>query len=168
MKTEKSELFADLAMIALQSFFDPGKIRVQFLLRRKSSPINALAASGLLIPAPIGPGHRKELEGLELLGIHDMPAFAKIRERPILHEIDRIPADAVDDLDLIILLFLAKDLARFVLFNRPLLERLAFVYDLAHPFFDLRKILVLERRLRIKVIIKPFVDHRPDGKSGSG
>ncbi|OQA54827.1 MAG: hypothetical protein BWY42_01621 [Candidatus Omnitrophica bacterium ADurb.Bin277] len=166
MKAEKTELFSDLAVVPLLRLFSALQVIIEIFLGEKSRPVNSLEHGIILTAPPIRPRHRKKPEGFQLTGVRHMPAAAKIRERTVLNKIDRIALDPFNDLEFVWLI--RKERPGLGLAHRPLPECLIRINNLPHFFFDLREVLFLESRGTIEIIIKPFINHGPDGKFCSG
>jgi hypothetical protein len=65
VERDEVQLLAELAVVARLGLFELLEVRVERLGRRERGAVDALEHRVALVAAPVGPGHRGELEGLE-------------------------------------------------------------------------------------------------------
>ena len=104
LQVEQVELAADAAMVALLGFFEPVQVLIQLLLVGPGGAVDALEHLVARIAAPVGAGHLRELEGLELAGGGHVRAAAQVDPVALAVEADLLfLRDAGDDLGLVVL-----------------------------------------------------------------
>ncbi len=163
---EQVHLFAELAVVALGGFFQHGQMGAQIFAVLEGRAIDALKHRARAVAAPIGPGHRHQLEriGRKLPGVLQMRATAEVLPVAVpVHAQGLIAGDAFDQLNFVrfAALFVMCNCARTV----PNLgaNRVAQVDDLLHLGFDLAKVFRGERFGTVKIVIPAILDDRPDG-----
>src|SRR3546814_1027594 len=82
LEVEQVHLLAQLAMVALGRFLQPVEVRVELLSVEPAGAVDARQHRVLLVAAPIGPRHPRQLERLriELAGRRQMRPAARSEE----------------------------------------------------------------------------------------
>ena len=94
-----------------------------------------------------------------------MGSSAEVCELPLRVERDALPLwQIVDELDLVRLSCLLKELKRFLAADFLSLEPQVLLDNLLHFLFDIREIALAQLAIHIDVIIEAVVDGRTDGK----
>ncbi len=98
-----------------------------------------------------------------------MRAAAQVEPFPLRVDLDVVAfGDRVDQLDLVVLAHVGKQLLRRRALHHLAGERRVALDDLAHLGFDLRQIVGRERLFPGEVVIEAVVDHRADGDLRAG
>ena len=152
-------------MVALLGFLDLFEVCVELFLFGESRSVDAGEHRIFGITAPIGAGHFHQLESIPHFADRGhMRAAAEIEPVALLVDLDLlIGGDGVDQLDLEAFAHVAENFLRMLARPDFLRERFVARDDLAHLFFDDRKIFQRERLIAREVVIKSVFDHRPDG-----
>ena len=175
LEVEQVHLGAELAVVALGGFLEPGKVRIELLLVEPAGAIDARQLRVLLIAAPIGTRDAHQLEGggVELAGRGQVRAAAHV---------EPVVARPVNGQFLVFGQFLGPfGLERLTLgcpFVDQLLtaphfaaQRLVGADDLAHLFLDGGQIVHREGLARGRghhVIIKAVIGCRAEGDLRAG
>src|SRR5262245_8550495 len=128
-------------MVAFASFFEVVKMLVELLLSRPHGAVDALEHRVAFVAAPVGAGNRRELEVLALAGAADVRARAQIGELAYAVCRNGIARNAVDKLELEILLASAEKVESAVLRPGLLVELKTALDDFFHSLFDFGQVL---------------------------
>ena len=138
LKMIKVHLAAQTAMVALLRLFQHGEVSFEIFFGRPCGAVDALQHGVVRIAAPIGPGDAQQLEAIANLrgGRHMRPA-AQIEPLPLSVDFNVLAfGDRIDQLDLVVLALVRKNLSGLVpgpdLFGEGLPAR----DYLAHFLFD--------------------------------
>ena len=170
LEMEQVHLAAEAAVVALLGFRQDGKIAVEILLALPSGAVDAGQHRVVAVAAPIGAGHLHQLEGrADLPRRGHMRATAEVEPVALVVDLQVLAfGDRIDQLDLVALALVGKDLARLVARPDFAGERLVALNDLLHPLLDLRQIVGREGLVLGKIVIEAVLDHRPDGDLRAG
>src|SRR2546425_6535570 len=144
-------------MIALLSLFTLLEPPVQFLLREKSSSIDALHLRPFSITLPVGAGERKQLESFQAIRIRHMRPKTEIDERRTVNVIDahRFAGFLVDQLALQRLITVIEDAQRFSLGNLIAAIRHVPLGNVAHLLLNYGKVSLSQSPGGNHVVEKP-------------
>ena len=145
VEREEVELHAELAVVALLRLLAPPQEAIELLLRLPDRAVDPLERRARLVAAPVGAGHREQLERPDPAGRRDVRPLAQVDERAVLVDRGRrhrraVPlgpgGEVVEDLDLERLAALGEE--RPALGRRQLAtdERMVGGDALGHPRLD--------------------------------
>src|SRR5918997_300086 len=95
------QVFADLAMVASPSLFQPVQVRFEFFLRRPGGAVDASEHRVAFVPAPVGSGDVLELESPEPACARHVRAAAEVEELALAINRDVAVLEVADDLPLV-------------------------------------------------------------------
>jgi hypothetical protein len=171
---EQVELSAELAVVAPRRLLAQVLVRGQLLGGRPRGAIHALQHRPRLVAAPVRAGHRQQLDrvGVDRAGRRHVRPRAQVPPvRRVVGRADVVHGDRcirvarADRLQNLELVRLVGGLdARLGLFGRDLLldKRQVHADDLGHLLLDALEVLVAERLLEVKVVVKAVLDPRAD------
>src|SRR5690606_28777440 len=169
LEMEEIHCAPEPAMIPLLGLLELLEVGLEILLIGPGGAVDALQLRLAGIAPPIAARDLLQLERIaDLTRRGHMRATAEVEPFALPIDLDLfVLRNGVDELDLELLALLAE--VGFGLLAAPdlLLERLVALDDLAHPRFDLRQIVRMERLVAEEVVIKAVLDHRPDGHLGA-
>ncbi len=169
VRAEQLHLSPDAAMVALLGLLNAIKIRLQILLVRKSSAINALQHRILLVAAEIRPGDRQELDRPNLAAVLNVRAAAQIQEVADLVQADDFAfGNIIQPGQLKRLPQISKFLMGFLAGHFHALERQLAPQHLAHFLLNLFQILGRQTMRHVKVVVEALFGGRPNVKLGIG
>ena len=155
-------------MIALLSLFQQMQVVVEFFLAAPRCAVDPRQHRIVGVAAPVGAGDLHQLEGVaDLAGRSHMRPAAEIE--PVALEIDLeilVFRDRVDQLDLVGLALLVKDLPRPAAVPHLLGEWAVALNDLTHLFLDDREVVGREGLVAGEIVIEAVLDHRTDRHLG--
>ena len=170
---EEVELSPQLAMVPRSRLLQPLQVRVQVLLREERSAVDPGEHLAVLVAAPVGPGHRQQLEGLHPLGARAVGAAAEVGERPVAverHGLHALVADQVlDQLDLVGLVLLHEALQCLTGADVAALECLVGLDVAAHRLLDPRQVRLADGDAvrELEVVVEAVLDRRTDRDLGA-
>ncbi len=151
-------------MIAFLGFLEHFEIVVQFLLAREGGSVNALKHCISLVAPPICAGAFQELIRLYLTGVVDMRAAAQIHKIAFLINANYLVfRQVVYKLDFVWLI--RKKRKGFVASYFFAHKRIGGLYDVGHLRCDLVEVFWSKRLIHVKIVVKPFLNRRPDRHS---
>ena len=168
-ESEKLHFLANLAMVAFLGLFQELQILLEVFLLGEGNPVNTGQHLAILIPAPISPGNRSQLERLDKRGIRDMRPAAQIGERAVGIKGNRTIGQIVNQIQLVLVPLFGKVLDSLGFADILADKSLLLGSQLHHPFLDFREI--VRRNLivaEIDIVIETGVDMRPDTELGTG
>jgi hypothetical protein len=163
---EELEILPERAVITPLDLLELLEVLVEVGLARPDRAIDALQLRIALVPAPVRPGDRQQLERLDLTGLRDMRPTAQVDEAAVL--VDRDPAVAhlfIELLDLVDLVRLAprpEELERLGDRHVAVLEWDILLRDLAHLRLDLLEVLGDQLPRQVEVVVKAVGDGRSE------
>ena len=160
-------------MIAPLDLLELLQVRVELLLIRPDRPVDPGELRVPFLAAPVRAGDGEQPERADLPGSLDMRAATEIDEVPVLVDRDLavgrrrvvlavLAAQLLDLLDLVGLMTVAEELDRLGDVHLAVLERQVATDRRAHPFLDLRQILVGQRTRQLEVVVEAVGDRRPE------
>ena len=166
MQAEEVELLAELAVIALLGLLEHVQVRIEVSLLLEGRAVDALQHLVVLITAPVSTGNAHELQSLDLARRDDVRASAEVRELALRVHRDLLAfRQIVDELDLVGLALLLKELQGLFAADFLALELEVLLDDLLHLFLDIRKIGFRQLTVDVEVIVEAIVDSRSDGQA---
>ena len=186
-KAEEVELGAELAMVALAGFLQPGLVGLERFAAGPRGAVEALQLLVALITAPVRRGVAGERERRDVAGVRHVRTPAEI-----LPGNGIVPPEVVVDGELagtdldtgpvvvaVTGLALVGDqlqfvglggelAARLVVGHRPATEPLPFLDDLGHRLLELAKIIRGEGLGQVEVVVEAVGDRRSDAELGLG
>ena len=160
-------------MVAGLRLLDPLQVLGQVVLGEEGGAVDPGQLLTVLVAAPVGTGHRVQLDHLDLLGAGTVRAAAEILEGTVAVERDRLRAfvgdQVLDQLDLELLVLGPEDLDRFGDGHVTPLELLVGLDVTPHRFLDLRQVRVgdLDVLGEVEVVVEAVVDRRSDRHPGA-
>lgn len=153
-------------MVSLSGLLQPVEVALELLLVRPGRAIDALQHGPVLIPSPVGPGHRGQLERAQVAGGGDVRPSAQVCERAL--GVDRHPVvvHLVQELQLVGLVLQGKELAGLVLAHDLTFKGQIGLNRFLHGLFDGREVFRGEAALKIEVVVKAVFNSRADGHLG--
>ena len=166
LDAEQVQLLAQLAMVAFLGLFELGQMLVQFFLREKCRPVDALQLRVLLIALPVRSGDGKQLERLDLLGGRHVRPAAEVDEMRPQRVFGKDLAGALRDQ---LALSWAdrrtvSALSCFGVYLRSYGRSRAWISHIRAS--NLFEILGRERRVALEIVIESRLDGRPDAELG--
>ena len=181
-KAEQVELATQLAVVAPLGLLDAVEVLLEGLLGLPGGAVDALELLVLLVAPPVRRGGPGQLERRDALGRGQVRTAAQVLPGHLALAVDVVVdrqlagadlgaralrcvggrALEPDQLELVGLL--GQLPARLVVGDRPALEALVLLDDLAHPGLDLLEVLGHERGLHVEVVVEAVLDRRADAE----
>src|SRR5262249_26423209 len=158
------QLSTKLAMITSSRLFQVVQMQLERILRRPDGSIDALEHWVLFASAPVGSGHREQLEMLTLAGATYMRTGTQVGEAADAVDRYRVPGNAVDQLQFVGLIARPEEVEGPGFFPSLAVKFAAFLYDLAHPILNLLQVFGGKRTREVHVVIKPVLNRRADSE----
>ncbi len=167
---EEVELAPEPAMITALCVFELEKVLVELLLAGPGSAVNSLQLGVFGIAAPVRPRHVGQLEGLaETAGRGQVRPDTEIDKAALPVEADLRPLrDFADIFSLVALAEIAKKGDGCIALPDFPGDLLVAAHDVAHPRFDLFKIVGRERLGPGEIVIEPGFRRRAESNLGVG
>ncbi len=164
LEMEQVHFAAKAAVIALFSFFKHMEISLKIIVVGKCRTIDACQHRVIGIAAPICACNFHQLEGIaDLASGRHMRATAKIEPFALIVDLKILAfRDRIDELNLVALAFIGKNLLGLLTRPNLLGERLVALNDFAHLLFDHRQVIRRERFITREVVIKAILDDWAD------
>ncbi len=174
VEAEQVELHPEPAMVALPRLLAPPQVLVELVLRLPDRAVDPLEGVARLVAAPVGAGHREQLERPDLPGRVDVRPAAQVVERAVLVEgRDRrgltrrlgLRAQVVEDLDLEGLAVRLDARAGLVERQLPPDERVVGRHARPHAVLDGREVVRRDGAREGEVVVEAVRDRRPDAQA---
>src|SRR6266571_631423 len=151
-------------MIALQCFFQPPQVLIEFFLRKPCRAIDPLQHRALLITPPVGSRYTHQLNRSDLSRVFHMWATTQVQEVVLLVNAYLFIRQVLDQFDLVGLPLIAEVLQGFL--PRPAIsyKRILASDDPPHALLDLRQIFGSQSTRQIEIIVKTILNGWPDSK----
>ena len=165
---EQVELAPELSVIALLGLLEAPEVLVEVRLGEPCGAVDPLQHRVPLVPAPVGPGGRQELEDLDGARRGHVRAAAQVHEIALVVQRHRGRVDPAQDLDLEGLAALLEEpdggLARQLLPDERVIRR----DDLPHRRLDPLEVFRGERRGLQEIVVEAVLDGGADGDPDLG
>src|SRR5207302_6046655 len=139
-------------------------VGVELFLSEEGGAVEPLQLLAAGVVFPVGAGDAEQLQGADLAGMRDMRATAQVDELALTIEAEAgvLLQIVVDVLDLVALGQVGDQRPRLA--GRPLeaLERLRFLDEAAHLFFDAREVFFLDGGSGVDIVVEAILDGRPE------
>ena len=163
-ETEQFQLLAQLAVVAFLGLFHRGEVFVQQRLFRERDAVDAREHLVLLVTAPVGSGHRGQLDGLDIPHVRQVRTAAQVGESTVAVEADRAVFEALDELHLVLVSFFGIGFQRIGLAHLAADDRLFGAGQLFHFLLDLREVALGDGHRRIHVVVEAVLDAGADAE----
>ncbi len=161
---EQLEVLAQLAVVALLGLLHHLDILVEHRLFGERDAVDACEHLILLVAAPVGAGHRRELDGLDIPRVGDVGTAAEVRERAVGVERDGAVLQVGDQLHLVLVALGGEGLQRLGFRHLAADELLLVARELLHLLFDGRQVGLGDRRRRIDIVVEAVLDGGADAE----
>ena len=166
MEAEEVQLLAELAVVPLARLLQERQVFLQLLPGRERGAVDALEHLVPLVAAPVGAGHRRELEGLDQPGAGQVRAAAEVHPVSLAVERHGLVGNPGEDLDLVVLSHAAEQLDGLGLRQLLAHDGQVLPRQLAHPFLDLLDLLGRKRLVALEVVVEAVTGGGADGDLG--
>ena len=164
---KRSELAAELAVVALPRLLEPLEMLGEILLRVEGRTVDPRELRLVRVAAPVRAGEPGELHRLDRLRVLQVRSTAEVSEVALGIERD-LPVGGVDELDLVRLALLLEARLRLVARNllaRPFAPFLQLAVQLG---LDPLELLLVQGLREVEVVVEPVLDRGPDGDLHAG
>ena len=152
-------------VVAPFRFLQPGQVLVQSFLAFEGGPVNALEHRPVLVAAPVGPRHMKQLHRRDVGSIRDVRALAKVDEVTV--PVDGQGLCFGQAFDYLLLVGLSREQRpRFLITNLLPNKRMVIADGLEHKLLDLLQVLGGEGSRYVKVVVKAVLRGWSDSEFG--
>ena len=158
---EEVELASEPPVVAALRLLEPLQVGVEVGLREEGRAVDPRQLLVVLVTAPVGAGEAGELDRLDRLRVLEVRAAAEVGEVALRVERD-VSLGRVDELDLVVLALLGKELLRVVrrdLLPLPGAALLQLALDLR---LDLLERVLADRLRELEVVVEAVLDRRAD------
>ena len=163
---EEIELLPDDAVVALPRFLEAVEVRLEVFLLEPRGAVDPLEHLPPLVAPPVGPRRVQQLEVLQPARARHVRTAAKIHERPVGVDGDRLVVAQVGDaLELERVVF--EPLVGLVPAHHLAHEREVAPGDLHHLLLDALEILRREWPRDVEVVVEAVLDRRPEADPGA-
>ena len=161
---EQFHLAAQAVVVAVLDIRKIFQILFQIRFLRERCAVDSGQHFVMLVSPPVCSGCGCQLERLDLLCAHQVRSRTELDEISLLIEGDgRILRQIIDQLNLVRLLPLLHQLQRFLPAQGVIFQPVSLFYDFLHRRFYPIQVGAIQR-FQIKIVVKPVVDGRTDGK----
>ena len=161
-ETKQFELLAELAVVALLGLLEHRQVFVEHRFFRKGDSVDTGQHLVVLVAAPVGPGHRSQLDRLHVPHVRQVRPAAQIGKITVRIETDRPVFEPLDQFHFILVAFFGIGLHRLGLADLAATDRLLRARQFFHLFLDLRQIAFGDRRRTVHIVVKAVLDARPN------
>ncbi len=161
---EQLEVLAQLAVVALLGLLHHLEVLVEQRLLGERDAVDAGEHLVLLVAAPVGAGHRRQFDGLDVARVGDVRTAAEVREGAVGVERDGAVLEVRDQLDLVLVALLGEGRERLGFRNLAAHEFFFVAGELLHLLFDGRQIGLRDRRRRVDVVVEAVLDGGADAE----
>ncbi len=150
-------------MVAAQRLFDAFEILVELRAIVPCRAIDPLQHAIMLVAAPVGPGHARQLKGTDRSGRAGVTAAAEIGKIADGVERDRLSVgNLASDLDLV---WISREgVDRFGAGHLSPGHGVIGSHNLAHPLLEALEVVGRERLRAVEVVVETILDRRADGR----
>ena len=155
------EFGAEFAVVAFRRFFEKDEVVVEFLLRRKGGPVDALQHRVVLVAPPVRARDAHQLDRADLARRFGVTAAAEIGKVADRVERDRLALGNVArqfDFERVV----AVAFERFTAFDAPAGHLVVLFDDLVHALLELGQIVGRERLRAREIVVEPVLDRGSD------
>ena len=161
---KQPQLLPKLSVIALFGLLQHLQVGFQPGAFRKGNAVDPGKHLIVLIPPPVRPCHREQLQGLDPAGIVNVGACTEFYILPLPVKADTLSLRKFPyHFRLVRLLILSHKIRRLLPGNLIDLQRQRFLHDLFHLPFNGFQILLRKREAELKIIVKSIFHRRADG-----
>ncbi len=161
---EEFQLLAQLAVVALLGLLHHHEVFVEQRFLGERDAVDAGQHLVLLVAAPVGSGHRGQLDGLDGARVGDMRTAAQVGEAAVGIERDGAVLQIGDQFDLVGVVLLGEGLQRVGLRDLRADQRLLLAGELRHFVFDSGEIGLGDGHRRIHVVVEAVLDGGADAE----
>ena len=164
LEMEQVHLAAEPAMVALLGLRQHVKIGIELRLVGPGGAVDARQHRIVAVAAPIGAGHRHQLEGVaDLAGRGHVRPAAQVEPFALRIDLQVLAfGNGVDQLDLVALALVAEHFFGARAIPDLLGERPVARDDLAHLLLDFREVVRREGLIAGEIVVEAVLDDRPD------
>ena len=169
VEVEELEVAAEAAVVAGLGLLQALEVGLEVLLVGERGGVEPRELGVLLAAAPVGAGHRLELDRPDAAGVLHVRAATEVDEVAVAVERHRglaLAGEVVDLVDLVGVLALDEELARVGDAHHRALERRLGGDDARHLGLDGREVLLGDGPGGVEVVVEAVVDRRAEAELG--
>ncbi len=165
---EKIQLGTQLAVVPAPGLLNQENVLIQQGLFREGSPVYPLQHLILLAAPPVGARQVHQLHRLQPAGAGHVGAHAQVREFPLaVAGKGHVRRQVFDQFDLVFLAGVPEKVQRLRPGEFKALKGQVGLDDCFHFLFNFSQVAGSKGFLRIKIVVKPVGDGRPNGQAGA-